>query len=226
MRDAFEQLCRIEQAIAKIMQYAKKGRRRFDREETIRLSMVYYLRAIEQALDAIPEVFRNHHAEIPWEQMAGIQNYLTPYSIEIDRDALWIMVDHDLPSLKLKIDAALAQKDGTVEDNKSLGSIVREKNTTAAVRELLRANREDILRIAAKYGASDVRIFGSVARGEADAESDIDLLVDIEPGRTLFDLSELLMDLQDLLGREVDILTEKGLHDRIRERILRDVVPL
>ncbi|TMC82834.1 MAG: nucleotidyltransferase, partial [Chloroflexi bacterium] len=63
--------------------------------------------------------------------------------------------------------------------------------------ELLQEKREDILRIAIKRGASNVRIFGSIARGEADAESDIDLLVDLEPGRSLFDLGGLLMDLQD-----------------------------
>jgi uncharacterized protein len=71
-----------------------------------------------------------------------------------------------------------------------------------------------------------VRVFGSVARGEADAESDIDLLVDVEPGRTLFDLSELLLDLQELLGHNVDIVTEKGLHSRIRQRVLKEAVPL
>ena len=63
-------------------------------------------------------------------------------------------------------------------------------------------------------------------RGEADTGSDIDLLVDVEPGRTLFDLSELLLDLQDLLGHDVDIVTEKGLHKRIRERVLKEAVPL
>ena len=95
-----------------------------------------------------------------------------------------------------------------------------------SLNELLQEKREDILRIAAKRGAFNIRVFGSVARGEADEKSDIDLLVDMEPGRTLFDLSELLMDLQDLLGRDVDIVTEKGLHNRIRERVLHEAVPL
>ena len=95
-----------------------------------------------------------------------------------------------------------------------------------SLNELLWEKREDILRIAIKRGASNVRIFGSIARGEADAESDIDLLVDLEPGRSLFDLGGLLMDLQDLLGHKVDVVTEKGLRERIREHVLKEAVPL
>jgi predicted nucleotidyltransferase len=93
---------------------------------------------------------------------------------------------------------------------------------TMPLDELLRTKRDDILRIAAKYGASNVRVFGSVARGEADSESDIDLLVNMEPGRSLLDLCGLLIDLEDLLGCKVDVVTEKGLRDRIRERVLKE----
>ena len=92
--------------------------------------------------------------------------------------------------------------------------------------ELLQSKREDILRIAAKYGASNVRIFGSVARGEADEQSDIDILVNMEPGRSLFDLGGLLADLEDLLGCDVDVVTEDGLRDRIRNRVLKEAVAL
>ena len=92
--------------------------------------------------------------------------------------------------------------------------------------ELLHEKREDILRVASRRGASNVRVFGSVARGEDDAKSDIDLLVDLEPGRSLFDLGGLLMDLQDLLGRNVDVVTERGLRERIRERVLKEAIPL
>ena len=87
-------------------------------------------------------------------------------------------------------------------------------------------SREEILRIAAKHGARNVRIFGSVARGEADEASDIDVLVDLDVGRSLFDLGGLLMDLQELLGRKVDVVIEKGLRARIRDRVLREAVPL
>lgn len=90
----------------------------------------------------------------------------------------------------------------------------------------LQAKREEILRLARKYGAFNVRVFGSIARGHADAQSDIDLLVDMEPGRSLFDLGGLLTDLQTALGRSVDVVTEKGLRGRIRERVLQEAVML
>jgi len=94
------------------------------------------------------------------------------------------------------------------------------------VLEDLRAKRREILQIAAKRGARNVRIFGSAARGEADERSDVDVLVDMEPGRSLLDMGGLLMDLQELLGRRVDVVSERGLRERIRERVLREAIPL
>jgi uncharacterized protein len=78
-------------------------------------------------------------------------------------------------------------------------------------KERLQEKRAEILDLAAKYGAYNVRIFGSVARGDADATSDVDFLVELEPGRSLFDLGGLLMELQELLGCQVDVITDKGL---------------
>jgi predicted nucleotidyltransferase len=90
--------------------------------------------------------------------------------------------------------------------------------------EILKAKREDILRLAATRGAKNVRVFGSVARGEADEISDVDFLVDLEEGRNLLDLSGFLMDLRDLLGCEVDVVTADGLRARIRDRVLKEAV--
>ena len=92
--------------------------------------------------------------------------------------------------------------------------------------ELIQTRREDILRTASQHGAYNVRVFGSVARGEADEKSDLDLLVDMEAGRSLFDLGGLLVYLEELLGCSVDVVTEKGLRDRIRSRVLKEAVPL
>jgi predicted nucleotidyltransferase len=94
------------------------------------------------------------------------------------------------------------------------------------VKDILKSKREDILRIAAKYGASNVRVFGSVARGEAGPESDVDLLIDFEPGRSLMDHVALLQDLEDILSLKVDVVNEKALHHRIRDRVLREATPL
>ena len=92
--------------------------------------------------------------------------------------------------------------------------------------EKIQGHRQEILSLAKKYGARNVRIFGSVARGDAREDSDIDVLVDLESGRSLLDFGGLLMDLQDLLGRRVDVVTAKGLRDRIRSRVLKEAVPL
>jgi len=92
--------------------------------------------------------------------------------------------------------------------------------------QLLREKREEILRLCAKYGARNVRVFGSIARGTADEESDIDLIVDFEPGRSLLDHAGLWLELQKLLGCKVDVVSERGIKARIRERVLREAVPL
>ena len=92
--------------------------------------------------------------------------------------------------------------------------------------DLLKTKREDILRLAALRGARNLRVFGSVARGEEDSTSDVDFLVDMEPGKSLLDLGGLLMDLQELLGCPVDIVTEKGLKSRLRNRVLQEALPL
>lgn len=92
--------------------------------------------------------------------------------------------------------------------------------------EIIDDKKEQILALAAKHGAINVRVFGSVANGTADEKSDIDFLVDMEKGRSLFDLGGLLVDLQELLGRKVDVVTEKGLRERIRKAVLNQAVPL
>lgn len=94
------------------------------------------------------------------------------------------------------------------------------------LRELLASRRAEILATAAQHGAHNVRVFGSVARGEARADSDIDFLVELEPGRSLLDQVALWQDLEDLLGRRVDVVEPEGLHWYIKDRILREAVPL
>jgi hypothetical protein len=95
-----------------------------------------------------------------------------------------------------------------------------------SIHELLQQRREDILRIAAQHGASNVRIFGSVARGETRPDSDVDFLVELEPSRSLLDRVALIQDLEDLLGRKVDVATARGLRQCLRDRILNEALLL
>ena len=94
------------------------------------------------------------------------------------------------------------------------------------IEELRGPRKEQILRLADSYGARNVRVFGSVARGDNSPASDIDFLVDLHPDRTLMDLGGLLMDLQDLLRAPVDVTTDRMLRPKVRDKALRDAVPL
>ena len=91
---------------------------------------------------------------------------------------------------------------------------------------LIETRRTEILALAERHGVQDVRVFGSMARGDADDASDVDLLVSLPSGRTGLALGGLLMDVQRLLGRRVDVLTEGSLHPEIRDRVLREAQSL
>lgn len=92
--------------------------------------------------------------------------------------------------------------------------------------DLLSFRRIDILRIAQAHGAVRVRVFGSMSRGVAHQGSDIDLLIDLQPGRHLLDLVAIKQDLEDLLGREVHVVTEAAVSPRFRDVVMRDATPL
>ena len=92
--------------------------------------------------------------------------------------------------------------------------------------ELLKEKREEILRITGKHGARNIRVFGSVARGEANEESDIDFLVQLESGSTLLMHAAMIRELEALLGRKVEVVSERALRQRIKNRVIQEAVPL
>lgn len=95
-----------------------------------------------------------------------------------------------------------------------------------ALDPFLAANRDEILRLCSKHGAINVRVFGSFTRGEVKPDSDLDLLVEMGPELTPWFPGGLIADLEDLLGRRVDIAEPEGLHWYIRDRVLQEAVPL
>jgi predicted nucleotidyltransferase len=92
--------------------------------------------------------------------------------------------------------------------------------------EVIRAKREEIQRIAVKHGARNVRVFGSVVRREARPDSDVDFLIDVEPVTSSWFPAGLVQDLESLLGRRVEVVTERGLNHLIRDQVLREAVPV
>ena len=100
------------------------------------------------------------------------------------------------------------------------------KNSLKPTIDLLRSKREEIMAIAAKHGASNIRIFGSVARGEAINTSDLDLLIDLEPERSLFSLIALKQELEEVLDLQIDLAEPHSLHQLVRDRVLQEAVKL
>jgi predicted nucleotidyltransferase len=88
--------------------------------------------------------------------------------------------------------------------------------------EILKSKRDEILKLATRHGVKNLRVFGSVARGEAGPDSDVDFLVEMDTDRSYLDIGGFLMDAQSLLGRKVDVVTEPGLHPYLRERVLKE----
>ena len=93
-------------------------------------------------------------------------------------------------------------------------------------RETVLSHREEILATARRHGAANICLFGSVVRGEEDAGRDVDFLVDFEPGRSLLDHVALQQDLEEALGRKVDVVSRRGLRQRVRDRVLREALAL
>jgi predicted nucleotidyltransferase len=91
---------------------------------------------------------------------------------------------------------------------------------------IIESHRNELIALAQQRGVTQVRVFGSMSRGDAKDDSDVDLLVTLSPGTSALALGGLLMDAEELLGRRVDVVTEASLHPALRDRVLADAVPL
>ena len=107
MRDTFERLRDIQEAIARITKYTNQGRETFDQNELVQTWVIYHLEIIGEAVRAIPPDFKDQHPEIAWRQITGMRNVLVHVYFGINRDRVWAVVERDLPNLKTSIDALL-----------------------------------------------------------------------------------------------------------------------
>ena len=107
MRDVFERLRDIQEAITRITKYTNQGRDAFDQNELVQTWVIHHLEIIGEAVRAIPQDFKDQHPEIPWRQITGMRNVLVHIYFGINRDRVWAVVEHDLPNLKTSIDALL-----------------------------------------------------------------------------------------------------------------------
>jgi predicted nucleotidyltransferase len=107
-----------------------------------------------------------------------------------------------------------------------LSDTINAEVTLMITKEVLRQKREDIQRIATKHGVTNIRVFGSVARDQAQQDSDIDLLIDVGPTISSWFPAGLILDLEKLLGCRVEVVTEKSLNPQIRERVLREAIQI
>ncbi len=190
---------------------------------------VQVLASIGSTAARLSASLRNRHAEIPWHDIIAMRELSRPDG-GADAAVLSKALNDTLPRLASHLfDLARdAAKAGAVEvesrepDSEDVGSET-ERNGTITLADV-RKRRRDIERIAAEYGASNIRIFGSVARGEAKPYSDIDFLVDLQPGRSLLDLGGLQMDLQALFEHLVDIAHPQP--GPFRDRVTAEAVSL
>lgn len=95
-----------------------------------------------------------------------------------------------------------------------------------SISSIIKNKREDIMNIAQKYGAKNVRVFGSMARSEEDMDSDLDIIVEMESGSSLLDIIAIKQDIEELLGRKVDVVTEASISPYIRDAVLKEAVSL
>jgi len=219
MRNVRLYLERLLDIIRNIEEFTEAGREAFLSEDKTQAAVIWNLEKIGFATQRIPQDVRARYPVVPWNMLAPFEDETRYQYDRVVPEDIWRTVAGELPDLKPLLEAALA----VVTDD----PLVDYSPPGLGIDDVLGDNRQAVLDLAAKYGASNVRVFGSVARGEATAESDVDLLMCFPPQFDLFDLVSLSQELEDLLGRPVSLVSEPITGDeRFKQAVLADAVPL
>jgi uncharacterized protein len=199
------------------------------RDDAVRqAATIRWLRLICESAGRLPHDFGAAHREIARRARAISAAVGGDYDT-IELDAVWRVLRDEMPPLADSVAASLQAPESLSDSRRRLsraGAQWDEEPRRRLTLDDVRAHRSEILAIGARHGARSISIFGSVARGEADEASDVDVLVELEAGRSLLDLSSLRLDLVDLLGVHVDVATVSGLRDRVRDDVMAEAVAL
>jgi hypothetical protein len=220
-------LLHIRDAIDAIEGYAAVGHERFQKESITQDAIVWQLLLLNEATKHLSEELRASHPEFASERLRDLQEGLEHDLLTVDLWLVWRATQETLPELKQTIEAILRGVGSQNRVNQArFTEPTKERGPAMPSDGLVVDNRAEILRIAGKHGATRVRIFGSFGGGTARPDSDVDLLIDLEPGRHLLHLIAIKQDLEDLLGREVHVLTEAAISPYIRDEVLRSATAL
>ena len=208
-------LLHIRDAIVAIGGYAAIGHERFLAETVTRDAILWQLELLSEATRHLSKEFRARHPQLASGSLRELQEEFDHHFLDFDLDLAWRIATETLPNLRRTVEAIIDQ-----------ASQARGQASAMAIDPMLIHNRAAILRVAKENGATTVRIFGSFAKGTAGPDSDVDVLVELEPGRHLFDLIAIKHGIEDLLGREVHIVTEQAISPYVRDDIIRSAAPL
>ena len=236
MRDDRERLADIVEMGDRIADLVVRGRGPFETDTAVQDAMIRRLEGIGEAAANVSAALRKRHPEVPWRLAAAVRNHNVHDGFGLDLQQLWSTAVRDVPNVAEHVSMILGQDEPTGESKPmaprnrqpmmdGTGIDLLAEPRRAVTMEELREHRDEILAIGERYGVSNIRVFGSVARGEADEQSDLDLLIDVAPGVGLKMVS-FALGVQDLMQVFTEIVTVPGLKKRIRDRVLAEAVPL
>jgi predicted nucleotidyltransferase/uncharacterized protein with HEPN domain len=218
----------IEEAVAALQRHLPVDASALDRDDVLRGSLIWRLSRLGFAASKANASLRAASPQVPWDELVALQE-VASIDARPSSQQIWAATTDLVPRVAERLPQLRATAQRLDEAAASLQAReARAAGERGSVGDItladLRARRDEIARIARKHGAISLRVFGSVARGEATPSSDVDFLVDLEPGRSLLDLAGLQVDLQDLLGRPVDVSHPSP--GKFRDRIAREAVNL